>query len=169
MTSAVQAAVGALYGVGYTMRFTRKAQGRPLFKVNPLIGEWRAEGVDPGETGVPSPDSWRWRMMIGVPEDVTDDDVASTVEAATTKKGGKLEGSEEARRIARVENPAARYGRILHIGPYADEPTTFETLDALLSEQGLEREPWHVEVYLSDPGRTAPDKLKTGLLVRVGR
>jgi hypothetical protein len=164
---AFQEAVGALYGIGYTLRFTRKDQGRPVFKVAPLVGEWRAEGVDLAETGFPSPETWRWRMMIPVPDDVTAADFDAAVQAATTKKGGKLEGSEAARRVALVRNDPARCARILHIGPYATEPESFEKIGAMLAEQGLDREPWHIEVYLSDPGRTAPEKLKTGLLVHL--
>lgn len=158
------AAIGALYVVGYTLRFTRKDQGRPVFKVGPLVGEWRAEGTDLSRTEVPSPESWRWRILIPVPGDVTEADLAAAVEAVTTKKGGKLEGSDEPRRVQLVRNPPARYGRILHIGPYADEPATFAVLNAFLAEQGLERAPWHIEVYLSDPQRTAPEKMRTGLL-----
>lgn len=165
--AAFQDGVGALYGVGYMLRFTRKDQGRPVFKVAPLIGEWRAEGVDLEDTGVPSPDTWRWRLMISLPDDVTADDLAAAVEAATTKKGGKVEGAEAPGRLIRVRNEPARWGRILHVGPYATEPESFEKLHGLLEAEGLRREPWHVEVYLSDPGRTAPEKLKTALLVRV--
>jgi hypothetical protein len=56
---------------------------------------------------------------------------------------------------------------ILHTGPYADEPETFDRLATFLAGQGVEREPWHVEVYLSDPSRTKPENMKTGLLAKI--
>jgi hypothetical protein len=89
------------------------------------------------------------------------------VEAATTKRKGKLEGSEEARRVRLARIAGGRFARILHTGPYATEPESFRKIGALLDGLGLEREPWHIEVYLSDPGRTAPEKLETMLLAKV--
>ena len=166
-TPAFSAAVGALYGISYTLRFARKAAGRPVFKVGVLEGEWRAEGEDLSIHETPSQDSWRWRMQMCVPADVTEEELGGAVEAATTKRGGKLEGSEEAQRIALVSIESARFARILHVGPYSTEPESFAKINQLLLEHGLGREPWHIEVYLSDPNRTAPDKLKTVLLVKV--
>lgn len=91
-------------------------------------------------------------------------DVRSAIEAATTKKGGKLEASREAERIELLKKPKQRFARILHVGPYAEEPRSIALIDALLENQGLSREAWHVEVCVSDPNRTAPKKLKTVLL-----
>ena len=71
------------------------------------------------------------------------------------------------RRIQLLGIESSRFARILHVGPYATEPESFAKIDAMLSGQGLDREPWHVEVYLSDPSRTAPEKLKTCLLTKV--
>ena len=138
-----------------------------MFKVGPLEGEWRVDGHDPWSGRLPSPDEWRWCLRMSVPEDVTQGHVSAAVATATTKPGGKLEGSAEARRIELMKLESARYARILHVGSYASEPESFAKIGALLDEEGLKREPWHIEVYLSDPGRTAPEKLKTVLLVKV--
>ena len=164
---AFSSAVAALYGISYTLRFARKKAGRPVFKVGILEGEWRAEGEDYPIHEVPSQDVWRWRLQMCVPPDVTEEELRVVIEAATTKRGGKLEGSEEARRIQLLGIEASRFARVLHVGPYATEPESFAKIDRLLSAQGLNREPWHVEVYLSDPNRTAPEKLKTCLLTKV--
>ncbi len=166
-TPIFSASVGALYGISYTLRFARKKAGRAVFKVGVLEGEWRAEGGDLSIAETPSQDSWRWRMQMCVPDDVTEEELRDAVEAATTKRGGKLEGSEEAQRIEVLRVEPGRFARILHVGPYSTEPESFARIGQLLLEQGLSREPWHLEVYLSDPSRTAPDKLKTVLLVRV--
>jgi len=160
-------AVAALYGISYTLRFARKKAGHPVFKVGLLEGEWRAEGENLPIHEVPSQDAWRWRLQMCVPPDVTEEELGLTVEAATTKRGGKLEGSEGARRVRLIRIEPARFARVLHVGPYATEPESFAKIDQLLSAQGLRREPWHIEVYLSDPNRTVPEKLKTVLLTRV--
>ena len=160
-------AIGALYGISYGLRFARKKAGQAVFKVGVLEGEWRAEGEDLPLNEVPSQDSWRWRVQMCVPPDVTEEEVQEVVEAATTKRRGKLEGSEDARSIRLLPIESARFARILHIGPYATEPESFAKIDKMLSVKGLSREPWHVEVYLSDPSRTAAEKLKTCLLTKV--
>ena len=60
--------------------------------------------------------------------------------------------------------------QIMHLGPYDDEPATVALLDAFVAEQGLANDMsdtaegrHHHEIYLSDPRRTAPEKLKTVL------
>jgi hypothetical protein len=159
--------VGALYGVSYALRFARKKAGQPVFKVGVLEGEWWAEGDDLPEHGVPSREAWRWRLRMGVPPDVTPAELEEVVDAVTAKRGGKLEGDSFARAIELVDLPAYHMARILHVGPYAAEPESFQVLGEFLAGEGLERALGHVEVYLSDPGRTPPEKLKTSLLVEI--
>ena len=160
-------AVGALYGVAYTMKFARKETGGADHKVGVLEGEWSAEGADLSLHEVPDPDTWRWRIQLAVPDDTTTQELRAAIEAATTRRGGKLKGSDEATRVELVSKSARRFGRILHKGPFATEPGSFEKIGTLLKENGLTREPWHVEVYLSDPRRTAPEKQKTTLLAPI--
>lgn len=157
-----QRAVGALYGVAYGLKFARKPGGRD-FRVGPLEGRWWAEGAPEGVFQAPR-HTWRWRLRIAVPDDVAEADVAAVVRAAVTKKGGKLEGSEEARRVVLERIPAARVGRILHVGPYATEPASFARMEEALTAAGRRRARPHVEVYLSDPRRSKPEKLRTVLL-----
>ena len=161
------ASIGAVYGVAYGLKFRRKKATGDDFKVGPLVGIWRAEGEYLSTGQVPPQDAWRWTVQIDVPPGVTQEDLEETVKAAVTKRGGKLEGSAYAQRVALAKEPSRRFGRILHVGPYSDEPASIAAIGATLESQGLRREPWHVEVYLSDPGRSAPEKLKTVLLVPV--
>jgi hypothetical protein len=163
---AFAAAIGALYGIAYTLKFARKKAGLGDDKVGVLEGEWWSEGDDPYFLAAPR-SSWRWRLQIAVPAGVKKAEVRSAIQAATTRKGGKLEASREAERIELVTMAKRRYGRILHIGPYADEPSSIAKLEALLDSENLSREARHLEVYLSDPNRTAPQKLKTALLVPI--
>jgi len=164
---AFQQALGALYGVAYTLKFSRKKSGRGQpFKVAALEGRWSAEGC-PDETTIPPPETWTWRMRIGVPPDMTDAEVVAAVREATTKKGGKLEGSAVASRVFLERIPEGRCGRILHVGPYADEPRSFAVLVPIMEAAGLHAVRPHIEIYLSDPRRTAPERLKTVLLKEV--
>jgi hypothetical protein len=159
--------IGALYGIAYGLKFSRKKAGGENFKVGPLVGIWWAEGDNLPTDRVPDRDAWRWTVQLDVPADVTEADVAGIVAAAVSKKGGKLEGSASASRTVLTRDPARRFGRILHVGPYADEARSFAAMEALLDSKGLQRGRWHVEVYLSDPQRTAPEKLKTALLTPI--
>ena len=158
-------AIGALYGAAYGLKFSRKPSGRD-FKVGPLEGLWSAVGV-PHTSVPPPPGTWRWRLRLAVPDDVKKAELTAVMDAAVHRKGGKLEGSAEARRVVLERIPAAKVGLLLHVGPYADEPASFARLEALLSAQGLQRALPHVELYLSDPRRTKPNKLKTVLWVDV--
>ena len=63
--------------------------------------------------------------------------------------------------------PAETMGRILHVGPFADEPLSFEKIRATLSAVGRTGGFAHLEVYLSDPRRTKPEKQRTVLLLEL--
>jgi hypothetical protein len=58
---------------------------------------------------------------------------------------------------------------VLHIGPYADEPRSFAKIDAVVRAAGLTPRPAHLEIYLNDPRRTKPERIKTVLLRELGR
>jgi len=162
-SEAFQRAFGTLYGIAFTLKFARKFAGGNEFKIGPLEGRWWAamEGTD----FVKAPrDSWRWRLRIAVPDDVTETEVAATIETAIRKKGGKLENSPEARTVVLEHVPAQRFGRALHIGPYGEEGRTFRAMEEALARAGVKPAFSHIEVYLSDPRRTPPARLKTVLL-----
>ena len=159
-----QQGLAALYGVAYALKFSRKKSGRGApFKVAALEGRWAAEGCF-DESTIPPAECWTWRLRIAVPPDMTEEEVAAAVREATTKKGGKLEGSSVAGRVFLEGIPEGKCGRILHIGPYADEPHSFAVLAPVIAAAGLRPVRPHIEVYLSDPRRTSPEKLKTVLL-----
>jgi hypothetical protein len=162
-SEAFQRAFGALYGIAFTLKFGRKLSGGNEFKVGPLEGRWWAalEGTD----FVKAPrDTWRWRLRIAVPNDVTKTEVAATIQAATTRKGGKLENSADAKKVVLEHVPAQRVGRALHVGPYAEEGRTFRAIEDALARAGVNPAFSHIEVYLSDPRRTPATRLKTVLL-----
>lgn len=51
--------------------------------------------------------------------------------------------------------------QIMHLGPYANEPQTVARMQEFAQANGYERAGKHHEIYLGDPLRSAPEKLKT--------
>lgn len=165
-TDAFKAAFGALYGVAFTLEFARKAEGAAEFKIGPLEGKWWAALEGTAFLEAPR-ESWRWRLRIAMPEDMTETEVAIAIRAVTTRKGGKLEGDRDTLRVRLERVPAQRVVRALHVGPYAEERRTFERMARACEAAHVAGDFAHVEVYLSDPRRTPPAKLKTVLLREV--
>ncbi|WP_433274075.1 GyrI-like domain-containing protein [Actinosynnema sp. CS-041913] len=147
-------AVEALYSVAYTVKFASKRAGRD-FVVGPLEGLWWAE--DPEAFTVGAKDSWNWTMLIGLPSWITPDLVADARNAALAKKG--LPAVADVRHLTLHEG---RCAQALHIGPYDDEAPLLAHLHGeYFDTHGLTFGGLHHEVYLSDPRRTGPAKLRT--------
>ena len=162
-SDAFREALGALYGVAYTLKFGRKRAGAADFKIGPLEGHWSA--AMPGKRFVQAPRAtWRWKLRIAVPSDVTRMEFVAAVKAVTTKKGGKLENSAVAKRVELERIGAQRVGRALHKGPYSEEGRTLDAIGRAMAREDLKPSFSHIEVYLNDPRRTAPERLKTVLL-----
>ena len=150
-----QQAIEALYSLSYTLKFMLKKSGGPDFKVVPLEGLWWTEGEG---FDMANKDAWLWTAMIRQPDFVT----AAMVEEASAQANAKRELPALPR--TRFESfDEGMSAQIMHIGPYADEGPTIERLHAFIREQGFELSGKHHEIYLGDPRRTAPEKLKTVL------
>ncbi len=158
--------VGAVYGLAYTLKFARKKAGGRDFKIGPLEGRWWAADLTRRLVDVPR-DEWHWELRLALPDDATPAELAAVIEAATTKKGGKLEGSAAARQAKLEHLPAARYGRVLHVGPYKEEGRSFGRIIEVLQAAGLTPRNRHLEVYLNDPRRTKPERVKTVVLLEI--
>jgi len=155
-------AVEALYAVAYTIKFASKDNGRDLV-VAPLEGLWWAENPEVFTTR--AKDSWNWRMLISQPDWVTDDMIAEAKDVAKKKKG--LPAIAGVRRETLHEGTCAQ---VLHIGPYDDEgPVLARLHDTWLAENGLRMSGLHHEIYLGDPRRADPAKLRTILRQPVRR
>lgn len=148
-------AVEALYGVAYTLKFaSKKTLGRD-FVVGPLEGLWRAD--DPAVFVARRKEKWDWTMMISQPDWITDDLVRDAVATVAAKKDNPA--LADLRPLTLTEGSCVQ---ILHLGPYDDEgPTLARLHDRYLPEHGLTFNGDHHEIYLSDPRRTAPDRLRT--------
>jgi hypothetical protein len=131
---------------------TLKAQGRD-FKVAPLEGLWEG-AYGPGA----DQETWSWKLLLRVPRFVQQPDLRRAREALLAK--GKGEGVE-AVRLEDLEE--GRCIQVLHRGPYADEPATVDKMKDFARSHGLSPRGRHHEIYLSDPSRTAPARLKTVL------
>jgi hypothetical protein len=100
--------------------------------------------------------AWEWTAMIRQPPEVTPGSVAEAAREVAEKK--QLPAAAELRLERFAEGRAAQ---VLHLGRYAEEGPTIERLHAFIAEQGYARRGKHHEIYLSDPRRTAPERLKT--------
>lgn len=150
-------AIESLYTVAYTLKFTSKKELGRDFAVGPLEGLWRAEDVSAFARGDKS--AWEWTMVIVLPDWITEEMVAIARETAMAKK--QLLAIARLRLMTMIEGPSVQ---ILHIGPYDSESPTIDRMhNEYFPANNLTFNGDHHEIYLSDPRRTAPEKLKTVL------
>ncbi len=155
-----QAKVGALYGIAYTLKFASKAAGRD-YVVCKLEGLWWGK-KECGDFSKEPRDTWNWKMIIRVPDFIK----AADVKAATKQliEKGKTEPFDEVK-LEKIKE--GKCVQMLHVGPYAAERETVGAMLAFAAEQGVSFNGIHHEIYLSDPRRVAPEKLRTILRVPV--
>lgn len=147
--AAFQQAVGSLYSLAYTLKFQAKAAGRD-FKVAPLEAIWDRLGAVPGDL-----DAAAWRLLVRVPDGTTKADLDRAA-AQLAEKGRPPAARVALQRLA--EGPCVQ---MLHVGPYGDEPATVERMHAYAKAQGRSPKGPHHEIYLSDPRRVPPARLRT--------
>jgi hypothetical protein len=150
-----QDAIEALYAVAYALKFVVKKRDPEVdYVVPPLEGLWWAEEMNAFRMG--DKDAWQWTAMIMQPEVVTQELVDEAVQEVARKK------DPPALPKIRFESyPEGLSVQIMHIGPYSEEAPTIEKLHAFAQQNGYQLRGKHHEIYLSDPRRTAPDRLKT--------
>jgi len=154
---AYAAAVQALYSASYAAKFAVKKAGGPDFKVSPLEGLWWAEDLSTFLTGDKS--EWDWTMMIRQPGAVTGDLCARLVDEVANKKS-----MPAARKLNLMSFEEGAAAQVLHVGPYATEAPTIMRVHGFIREQGFSFDGHrhkHHEIYLGDPRRSAPEKLRT--------
>jgi hypothetical protein len=151
------AAIETLYPVAYTLKFSFKTGKDIDYSVMPLEGLWWGDNMSVFTTGTKA--AWKWTYMIMQPELITADMVKKAVEEVKRKKNppalAKL-------KFGRFDEGTS--AQIMYTGPYAEETQTIKMLHDFLHEKGLVFDGLkqkHHEIYLSDPRRTAPEKLKT--------
>jgi len=150
-----RAAFEVVYGVAYTLKFMlKKAAEAPDWGVMPLEGLWWTD--DMATFSMERKDAWKWTLMVMQPDFVTAEQVERALAAVRAKKN--LPGLDKLR-FERLHEGAC--AQIMHVGPYAAEAPTIERLHHFIRELGSEPTGKHHEIYLGDPRRTAPEKLKT--------
>ena len=152
--------IGLLYGIAFTIKMSKK-DGRQIegyfdYVVPPLEGLWWSEN---GEVNYAHKEAFHFISMIRLPEFVTRADFDWAVAEATCKK--KTDFSK----VEFFHYEEGRCVQCMHIGPFDSEPITIGKMKAFAEQQGLsiamDDVRRHHEIYLSDPRKTAADKLKT--------
>jgi hypothetical protein len=151
-----QQAVEALYAVAYALKFTSKKEKGMDYVVPPMEGLWWAQNMEAFTTADKS--AWDWTMMIMQPEWVTQDMFEKTLKQVEKKKD--LPALPKLRLEAYHEGLSVQ---ILHIGPYDVEAPKIAGMHAFAAENGYHLAGKHHEIYLGDPRKVAPEKLKTVL------
>jgi hypothetical protein len=154
-------AVNALYAVAYAIKFAVKKQLNRDYTVMPLEGLWWAE--DMGSFLTREKDEWQWTMMVMQPEMVTPEIVQTCMEQVAQKKA--LPALPNVRFERYEEGKAAH---ILYTGSYDDETETIANLHRFIESNGYQLRGKHHEIYLNDPRRVSPEKLKTVIRQPVG-
>ncbi len=148
------ASIGALYGVAFTIKMTRKFAGQQDYAVCKLEGQWWTEPAS--DFGKLPPDQWRWKLLIRTPDFIREADLRQAV--AVLLKRGK---GEDVKRVRLEPLAEGLCVQMLHVGPYDKECETIAVMKAFAEKQGLAFCGKHHEIYLSDPRRVPPERLKT--------
>jgi hypothetical protein len=146
-----------LYTTAYSLRFALKRRGVER-RVGMLEGlYWTAdEATDLDVILGPDRGTWRWTLFIALPDEATDEELADAIAKGRAKVPPEVAANL---RIGPVAEGAV--AQVLHLGPYADERPTIERLHAAIEAAGLRPRGRHHELYVGDPTRSAPAKLRT--------
>jgi hypothetical protein len=154
-SAAFQNAIAALYGLSFALKFMSKQR-----KTNPIdYGVTALEclwWVDAGGFDFQAKDRWRWTLMMMQPKHITESMFRTALR--------KLREEKDSPTLAKIRFDTFREGvaiQIMHVGPYAEEPGTMALLKAFAQENGYRYRGKHHEIYLGDPRRAKPEKLRT--------
>jgi len=145
--------ISALYCVAYTIKMAEKFAGHD-YKVCHLEGQWWAE--DKCDFRSHQPQEWQWRLLIRVPEFITQKELDRAIKSVMAKGKAPL-----ADQVKLEELAEGRCVQMLHVGPYAKEKTAVDQMQTMVEGKGLHLRGPHHEIYLSDPNRVPPDRIRT--------
>lgn len=155
------AKIGALYTAAFTIKMTNKFAGGQDYAVSKLEGLWWGRTRE-GEFFSEPRATWNWKLLIRVPDFITQAHLDRAV--ADALKKGKPADVKEVRLETIDEGLCVQ---MLHVGPYEQESTSIAAMLELAQTNKLKRHGLHHEIYLSDPRRVAPEKLRTILRLPV--
>lgn len=153
--------IQALYTTAYVIKFMLKAMDND-FVVPKLEALWsfdneKHKDISMEEAPLKIPRSeWNYRIMIRMPDFVTKEQIQQAIVTAVSKKQNQLAGTIE---FFKMEE--GKVIQILHVGPFGNEPQTLKKIKEFSTENSLQQNGLHHEIYLSDFRKTAPEKLKT--------
>jgi len=161
-----QKAVEALYGLSYTIKMSKKSGKEPKgyfeYVVPPLEGLWWIEDETFDELNIMDKEKFNWTSMIRQPEFV-DNEVFNWAKEELKRKKPDVDLSNT--RLEIFEE--GKCAQVMHIGPYDNEPETIKILEKYIIDSGYISDisdiRKHHEIYLGDPRKISPDKLKTVL------
>ena len=151
---AFQEAVDALYATAYGLKFRVRALDGADYRVMPLEGLWWIPNARVWDFEDKS--DWDWTLMIVQPEMVTPELAREVTAAVRAKRASpaldhvRLEAYEEGLSV-----------QTMHVGPWEAERPTLERLQMYIAGSDLVPVGKHHEIYLSDPGRVEPDRMRT--------
>lgn len=163
-----QNAMQILYGLSFTIKMSKMSGNQPKdyfeYVVPPLEGLW---WMNNQPFDLNRRDEWRWTSMIRQPEFVTPEVFEWAVSEIKIKKP-EIAHIEKASFVTFTEGLCVQ---IMHIGPYSEEGASFEKIDRFIEENNLAEDMnmnrKHHEIYLGDPRKTSPEKLRTVLRIPV--
>ncbi len=145
--------VEALYPLAYGIKKICKDKGND-FGVPKLEGLW---WVDSNKHALEVPrNEWCWKLLIRMPDFVSREMMVSIQPEVSKKKKNDL-----IHEISFEEITEGKCVQIMHIGPYSTEPGTINKLLNFVKNNGLTVNGLHHEIYISDPRKTMPEKMKT--------
>jgi len=146
-----------LYTTAYSLRFALKRRGVER-RVGMLEGlYWTADAATDLDVILgPDRGTWRWTLFIALPDEATDEEIAEALAKGRAKVPPEI--AEDLRVETFAEGAVAQ---VLYLGPYDAERPTIEALYGAIAAAGLRPRGRHHELYLGDPGRSAPAKLRT--------
>jgi len=149
-----QGAVEALYALSYTLKFSiKKLDPSKDYKVGPLEGHWW--NTEEGKL-VQGKGDWRWKAMILQPSFIDLKAVENAKESAMKKKENTSLGKAI---LETLEE--GRSAQITHVGPWSAESENIDKVKTFIINKGGIPRGKHHEIYMSDPRRVSPERLKT--------
>ena len=154
-----QDAMASLYPVAYTLHFALKKRAieAPVGALEGLYWIGDPGPISAEQFAAPgAARAWSWRLLLPVPQECGAEDVAAAIDQVRVKKSPP---TIDQLRCERWQEGLV--AQIMHLGPYSAETPTIEALHGAITARGLRARGCHHEIYISDPNRTAPTRLRT--------
>ncbi|MCZ4273544.1 GyrI-like domain-containing protein [Maritalea porphyrae] len=157
------AAIAALYALSYGLKFFSKIEMEKDYVVGPLEGLWWADDMETFITR--EKDKWKWTMMIRQPDWLLGEHLDQVLETSIEKNGAKSDAPTDEATLRSVRLETLDEGdcvQVLHVGAYDDEgPVLAQMHNEYVPQNKMKMIGKHHEIYLNDPRKVTPDKLKT--------